>query len=176
MPFVIVTSKEQVAKLRDAVISNAEASYAALQERIARIRPMEFWASCKFERIGRDSIDGQPQNLIEQINQMYSNLVVLSGAEDLLDRYPGVSLELQLGASSGYDILSTDGKIAAECFAVTTVSSNRKLDRDCSKLAASDAAERYLYFYAHQDSEEKLQKQFEKYPGIVFQRIVFSEI
>ena len=146
-----------------------------IHERMAQLQAMDFWAAFKFDRIGHDSISGQPQNLIEQINQMYSNLVVLNAADDLLDSYPGTSFELQLGVSSGYDIQSTDGSIVAECFAVTTVSSNRKLEKDCKKLITSNATEKYIYFYSHQDTEEKLQKQFVKHPDITFKRVVFSK-
>ena len=172
---MLVKSKEQVAELRCAVTLNAEASYFTLRERMTQMQAMDFWAAVKFDRIGHDSISGQPQNLIEQINQMYSNLVVLNAVDDLLDCYPDTSFELQLGVSSGYDIQSEDGRIVAECFAVTTVSSNRKLEKDCKKLTASTASEKYIYFYSHQDSLEKLQKQFTKYPDIIFKRITFSE-
>ena len=173
---MLVISKEQVAELRHSVTTNAEISYIAFREQITKMQAMDFWAAIKFDRMGRDSITGQPQNLIEQINQMYSNLVVLDAVDDLLDTYPGTTFELQLGVSSGYDIQSTDGNIVAECFAVTMVSSNRKLEKDCKKLSASPAMKKYVFFYSHQDSHEKLQKQFVKYPDIIFKRISFSEI
>lgn len=172
---MLVNSKEQVAELRNAVTTNAETSFLELHERMAQMQAMDFWAAFKFDRIGHDSISGQPQNLIEQINQMYSNLVVLSAVDDLLDNHPGTSFELQLGVSSGYDIQSHDGCIVAECFAVTTVYSNRKLEKDCKKLTSSNAAEKYIYFYSHLDSAEKLQKQFDKYPDITFRRVTFSK-
>lgn len=170
---MLVNSKEQIAELRSAITQNAEMSYLVLREELSRKAPMEFWAALKFDRMGRDPVSGQPQNLIEQINQMYSSLVVLSAADDLLDMHPGVTLELQLGVSSGYDIHSSDGQIVAECFSVTTVSSNRKLDKDCKKLEISNATEKYIYFYSHQDSIDKLQKQFDKHPNIIFKRVSF---
>ena len=173
---MLINTKAQIAELQNVIIQNAEMSYVALKELLLSRPSMEFWATVKFDRIGRDSINGQPQNLIEQINQMYSNLVVLNAANDLMDKYPGMSFELQLGVSSGYDIQSVDGSVVAECFAVTSVASNRKLDKDCQKLAVSDASGKYIYFYSHQDSVDKLQKHFDKYPGIIFKRITFSEI
>jgi hypothetical protein len=172
---MLVNSKEQVAELRNAIATNAETSYLELHERMTQMQAMDFWAAFKFDRIGHDSISGQPQNLIEQINQMYSNLVVLSAVDDLLDNHPGISFELQLGVSSGYDIQSTDGNIVAECFAVTKVASNSKLEKDCKKLITSNATEKYIYFYSHQDTEERLQKQFVKHPDITFKRVVFSK-
>lgn len=171
-----VNSTEQIEKLRSTIIRNAEASYLTLKEQIDQMKAMDFWALFKFDRIGHDSIDGHPQNLIEQINQMYSNLVVLSAADDLIHNHPNTTFELQLGVSPGYDIQSIDGSVVAECFAVTSISSNRKLEKDCKKLASSVAAEKYLYFYSHQDSLEKLEKQYNKHPDITFKRISFSEI
>ena len=167
-------SLEQIKELRDSVCKNAEDSYATLFECFSTMMPMQFFAAVKFEKPGKDPINGQAQNLIEQVNQMYSDLVVLAAAEDLLTLYPGINLDLQLGASSGYDIESKDGTIVAECFSVTTVSSNRKLDKDCKKLMQSSAPIKCIYFYSHQDSEEKLQNQFRKYPDIRFKRILFD--
>lgn len=107
---------------------------------------------------------------------MYSNLVVLSAVEDLLSKYPGISFVLQLGVNSGYDIEAIDGSVVAECFSVTAVSSNRKLDKDCMKLMQATAPIKYVYFYSHQDREEKLQKIFSKYPDIHFHRILFAAL
>lgn len=171
-----VNSHEQIAELRSTIIRNAEASYLTLKTQIDQMNAMDFWALFKFDRIGHESIDGQPQNLIEQINQMYSNLVVLGAADDLIHNHPSTTFELQLGVSPGYDIQSIDGSIVAECFAVTTISSNRKLEKDCKKLASSEAAEKYIYFYSHQDSSEKLKMQYNKHPDITFKRFSFSEI
>ena len=129
-----VSTPEQVEILRSHIIENAEISFCSLKESMSKMGPMQFYAALKFEKIGRDPLDGKEENFIEQLNQMYSDLVVLAAAGDLMSQYPGISLELQLGVGPGYDICATDGLIAAECFAVTTVSSNRKMDKDCKKL------------------------------------------
>ena len=171
---MIVNSLEQINALRNAIAKNADASYVSVRKRIEDMTPMQFFASIKFEKLGKDPVGGEPQNLIEQINQTYSDMVVLSAAEDLLNLYPGTSLVLQLGVSSGYDIESEDGTIAAECFAVTTVSCNRKLDKDCKKLLQSVAPIKCVYFYSALDGEEKLQNQYRKYPDIRFKRIIFD--
>ena len=171
---MIVNSVEQINALRNAIAKNADASYVSIRKRIEDMTPMQFFASIKFEKSGKDPVGGEPQNLIEQINQTYSDMVVLSAAEDLLNLYPGTSLVLQLGVSSGYDIESEDGTIAAECFAVTTVSSNRKLDTDCKKLLQSVAPIKCVYFYSALDGEEKLQNLYRKYPDIRFKRIIFD--
>lgn len=101
---MIVNSLEQINALRNVIAKNADASYASVRKRIEDMTPMQFFASVKFEKLGKDPIGGEQQNLIEQINQMYSDMVVLSAAEDLLNLYPGTSLvcnsELVLGMIS----------------------------------------------------------------------------
>lgn len=90
---------------------------------------------------------------------MFSDLVVLEGARRLLCRYPEKALSLNLGPSSGFDIDSIDGEIVAECFAVTTATSNRKLEKDCSKfMSKAPAKQKYIYFYSRNDTEEKLRR------------------
>ena len=101
---------------------------------------------------------------------------VLAAAEDLMNRYPGISFDVQLGVGSGYDVRSTDGRIVAECFAVTTISSNDKLNKDCKKLMKSDALVKCVYFYSHQDTEKKIQNRMKQYPEIQIKRISFEEL
>ena len=125
----------------------------------------------KFEKQGVDPIAGTELNLIEQIHQMYSDLVVLFAVQELLGNYPGKVFELHLGPEAGYDIQSLDGQIVAECFAATSVASNDKLNKDCTKLLQSHAEHKHLFFYTHCDSKAMLQKRYQKYPEIKFQRL-----
>ena len=168
---MVIETQEQIELLRNAVLKNAEISFSSIQKCISNMTPLRFFAAVKFEKLGRYPINGHAQNFIEQVNQMYSDLVVLHATENLLLLYPEKNFELQLGVSPGYDIQSTDGLIVAECFAVTTVSSNRKLAKDCQKLIKSSAPNKYIFFYSHQDNEEKLQRQFDKYPEIHFKKV-----
>ena len=171
-----IYKQEHIDDLRNTIINNADIAYTAIQKSLSVMPPLQFFATVKFEKIGRDPIEGQEQNLIEQINQMYSDLVVLAAAEDLLKQFPGITLELHLGAASGYDIESDDGSIVAECFSVTSVSSNRKLHKDCQKLLKASAPVKCVYFYSHNDSEAKLLLQFSKYPDIRFHRVSFDAL
>ena len=173
---MLVRTQNEIDAYREAIIRHAEASFSVVREQLSSKDALSFFFELKFEKLGHDPINGEAQNLIEQINQMYSNLVVLSAVEDLLQKYPGTAFELQLGASSGYDILSTDGRIAAECFSVTSVSSNRKLDSDCKKLMRSTADVRCVYFYSHLDNDIRLQSAARKYPDIRFKRITAAEL
>jgi hypothetical protein len=168
---MIVNTHEQVAQLRLTIVKNAGRSFSELKEYAQNTDALQFFASIKFIPLGKDPITGDALNLIEQINQTYSNLVVLAAAHDLIDRYPDKSFVLQLGASSGSDVRSTDGEVAAECFAVTSVSSNDKMNKDCKKLMESGAQHKYIFFYTYQDSDQKLQRRYEKYPDIHFERV-----
>ena len=81
-------------------------------------------------------------------------------------------MKLNLGPSSGFDIETTDGEVVAECFASTTATSNRKLEKDCQKLLSkAESKRKYICFYTRNDSEEKLSKIYAKYPEITFMRI-----
>ena len=173
---MIVNTCEEIAILRREIINNAEASFLRLQKCLATMEPVRLFASVKFEKLGRSPCGGKELNLIEQINQMYSDMVVLAATEDLMNRYPGISFDVQLGVGSGYDVRSTDGRIVAECFAVTTISSNDKLNKDCKKLMKSDASVKCVYFYSHQDTQKKIQNRVKQYPEIQIRRISFEEL
>ena len=173
---VIVRTYEEVAVLRSEIIRNAEATCLWIQEKITTMGPMRLFAAVKFEKVGRSPVGGKELNLIEQINQTFSDLVVLAATEDLMERFHGKAFDIQLGVSAGHDVRSTDGMIAAECFAVTTISSNDKLNEDCKKLMASEALIKCVYFYSNQDTEKKIQNRVEKYPEIQIKRISFEEL
>ena len=173
---MIVRTYEEVAVLRSEIIRNAEATCLWIQEKITTMGPMRLFAAVKFEKVGRSPVGDKELNLIEQINQTFSDLVVLAATEDLMERLHGKAFDIQLGVSAGHDVRSTDGMIAAECFAVTTISSNDKLNEDCKKLMASEALIKCVYFYSNQDTEKKIQNRVEKYPGIQIKRISFEEL
>lgn len=168
---MIVNTHAQVAKLRQTIVENAGRAFSELKEYAQNTDALQFFASIKFVPLGKNPLTGESLNLIEQINQTYSDLVVLAAAHDLIDRYPGKTFKLQLGSSSGFDVQSTDGEVAAECFAVTSISSNDKLNKDCKKLMSSGIEHKYIFFYTYQDSEKTLQNRYKKYPDIHFERV-----
>lgn len=168
---MIVGTHEQVARLQQTLFANAEQTFFKLQESMKTIDAMQFFSAVKFTPLGQDPVAGTPLNLIEQINQTQSNLVVLAAAHDLIEQYPGKLFQLQLGASAGFDVASTDGQVVAECFAVTSVSSNDKMNKDCKKLMNSGVEHKHIYFYSYLDSEKKLQNRYKKYPYIRFARV-----
>ncbi|MBR5903181.1 MAG: hypothetical protein IKZ15_03010 [Clostridia bacterium] len=169
---MVIGRLEEIANLKEKIIANAQQTVGQLSLKIATLPAMDFLAEVKFDGVGIDPIKGTGLNFIEQLNQMFSDLVVLEGARRLLCIYPEKALSLNLGSSSGFDIESTDGEVVAECFAVTTATSNRKLEKDCSKLMSiAPAKQKYIYFYSRNDTEKKLRRIYDKYPEIVFTRI-----
>ena len=170
---MVVESNEQVVMLRESIIHNAEVSMEILKNRADVLPAMQFFAEIKFGKIGRDPLTGCELNLIEQINQMYSDIVALSAVQDLLGLHPRKKFEMHLGPTAGYDIQSTDGEVIAECFAATSVNSNDKMNKDCCKLSKAQAMYKYLYFCTYRDSEIVLQNKFAKYPEIKFKRVYY---
>ena len=169
---MVIKTAEEIENCKRAIFDNANETHERLKEKIRLLSATEFLEELKFDRLGADPMKGTELNFIEQLNQMFSDLVVLEGARRLLCLYPEKELRLNLGPSSGFDIESTDGEIVAECFAVTTATSNRKLEKDCSKLMSkAPAKQKYIYFYSRNDAEEKLRRIYDKYPEIVFARI-----
>ena len=168
---MVITSHKQVSELRSTIFRNAQKSKEILANHLKSTDAVQLFALMKYDQIGIDPLMGEKVNLIEQINQMYSDLVVLAAVQDLLDRHPGKSFVLHLGTMAGYDVESTDGQIVAECFAVTSVTSNDKLNKDCHKLLKSKAEYKYVFFYTYKDSEELLEKRYKKYPEIHFERV-----
>ena len=106
------------------------------------------------------------------LNQAYSDIVVLNAVEDLMSRYEGKAFELNMGALTGFDIVSTDKKVVAECFATITAFNNQKIKKDSEKLMQlDDDVERYIYFYSREDSQDRIASFIEKYGCIKYIRI-----
>ena len=169
---MIIESKSQIAELRSKIYANANKTYNRIVQTIEDESPLKLFADIKFNKFGLDPIEGTPLNFIEQLNQMFSDLVVLCAVEELLDKYPDKQFEVNFGAKAGFDIQSTDNKVVAECFTVTSVSSNNKLREDAKKLMKlSEYTEKYIFFYSQNDTDEKLEKVYQLFPKITFIRV-----
>lgn len=170
---MVVKTPEEIERHKKAIKTNTEKSFEQVKAKIASLSAMTFLAEIKFDKMGIDPLRGTELNFIEQVNQTFSDLVVLEGAYQLLQLYPDTTLKLSFGSVPGFDIESTDGMIAAECFAVTTATSNRKMEKDCAKLMSKAwDKQKYIYFYSRSDSSEKLQQIMDQYPEITFTRIM----
>lgn len=170
---IIVNTFAQVERLKKKMYKSSSATYEKLKASIENLSAIEFLFDMKFNKMGFDPISGTELNIIEQINQLFSNLVVMEALKDLLTMYPEKSFELHLGTKPGFDIESTDGTIVAECFAVTMASSNGKLKKDSEKLILkAPIQKKYIYFFSQNDSDEVLKKAYDKFPEVTYKRIV----
>ncbi len=168
----IIESKNQIAELRSKIYANADKTYDRIVQAIADNSPFELFADIKFNKFGLAPIKGTPLNFIEQLNQMFSDLVVLCAVEELLSKYPDKTFEVNFGAKAGFDIQSSDETVVAECFAVTSVDSNSKLREDANKLTKlSKDVNKYIFFYSQNDSEEKLERKYSTFPEITFRHV-----
>jgi hypothetical protein len=147
---ITVTSKHELLALEDAIAASASATASSLAQSLKSGDGLAFLRRAKFLKSGCDPLESErPLNLIEQINQSFTYLVSIRAAEFLLDRHPDhAPFTLNLGAISGSDIISADGRIAAEVFAATSPESNNKLKKDIQKVRATSAETKYVFFYA----------------------------
>ena len=169
---MIIDSMEQVMDLKEKILKNAELTYEYFNKRMSTSSPIDIFRDMKFSKNGLDPIKGTPLNFIEQLNQMFSDLVVVAALEDLIMKYPDKQFEINFGAKSGLDIQSCDETVVAECFAVTSAKSNDKLRKDSKKLSnQAKNQEKYIYFYSENDVDEKLEITYQSFPEITFKRI-----
>ena len=169
---MIIESKSQIAELRSKIYDHAWETYNRIKQDMDNNSPWNLFVDIKFNKFGVDPIKGTPLNFIEQINQMFSDLVVLYAVEELLSKYPDKTFEVNFGARAGFDIQSLDKMVVAECFAVTSVNSNSKLREDAKKLMKlPESVEKHIFFYTQNDSEEKLKKICGGFLDIKFNRI-----
>lgn len=169
---MLIESKSKVVELRSKIYANANKTYDRIIQTMANNSPFELFACIKFNKFGVDPLEGTPLNFIEQLNQMFSDLVALYAVEELLSKYPDKTFEVNFGAQAGIDIQSSDKTVVAECFAATTVDSNSKLSKDAKKLTKLPAdVGRYIFFYSQDDNEEKLHRKYAAFSEISFVRI-----
>ena len=174
---MLVDSKDKIIELRSEIYKNARETYNRMKQAMSNDSFFELFADIKFNKFGYDPIKGTPLNFIEQLNQMFSDLVVLYGVEEILSKYPDKTFEVNFGAKAGFDIQSSDETVVAECFAATSVDSNSKLRKDANKLMKLSAnVEKYMFFYSRNDNEKKLEREYAPFPEITFIRIKEFEI
>jgi hypothetical protein len=156
----------------DRLIAQVEASAGAAMAEIARLQvdvpPLRALSRLKFDRIGRDPLDADaPLNLIEQINQSFTYVASAKASRVLLALHPELApLTLNLGTSSGFDIVSTtEGLLAAEVFAAVDPSNNGKLRNDIDRLENAKAAHRYVFFMCPGYDEGRVRR-LERVEGI----------
>ena len=167
-----ISSLSELEQLQRAIQNNMIASHEKMKVQISESSPMDFLVGLRFLKTGVDPIKGTELNFVEQLNQFFSDIVIIEATRHLLSGFPHHTFELRLGTTPGFDIESEDGAIVAECFAATTALSNRKLEHDSKKIQdRAKEKEKFLFFYSQNDTEINLQQIYKKYPDIHFVRI-----
>lgn len=108
---MILSDKHQARKLIEIIESNIKKTKDQIVAILAENEAKDALANLKFDKTSFDPLSGEPINFIEMLNQAYSDLVVLKAVEDLMSRYEDKALELNMGALTGFDIVSTDKKL-----------------------------------------------------------------
>ena len=177
---VTVSDEEQLMKYKKAIKDNLEATITEVQKIISSGSAMNTIASFKYDKIAREPLSGEPENLIEVVNQSQTYLISLMAVEYLIKKHPGVSFTVNWGNIPGYDIESGDQSIIAECFAATSYRSNQKLVKDLKRLKDNKTAEyKYEFFYDKEFEESNRAYYEENYPEVeivkfyeIFQNII----
>ncbi len=150
-----ISSPQDIRKLRRKLRKSAERTkQRLLQLAKSNKDAISLLADLKFKPVGFAPLDSEkPFNLIEQLNQTFTDLATLKATEYLFKKYPSVkSFTVNLGPSPGRDIWSESGSIAAEVFSAVNPNRNNKLRHDCrsvskTKKGEKPAKHKYVFFW-----------------------------
>ncbi len=172
---LIVDNKDKLLKHKQRIGYNIQSNIIQLKDLLNHQDALTVFSKLKFDKVGVEPLTGQPENIIEVINQLQTYLVSIKAVEYLFDTYEEQSFCINWGNIAGYDIESLDGSIIAECFAATSFRSNAKLTADLKRLAKNQTAKyKYEFFFDMEFAEKHKTYYEEKYQGI--QIIKFTEL
>lgn len=172
---VEVCCKIELNDYRKRIMDNLNLGVIRLKELMENCETFALFQNMKFEKIAIDPLTGEPENLLEVVNQCHTYMISVMGVEYLLERHPDTTFRINFGNVSGYDIESIDGSIIAECFAATSYRSNGKLAADLKRLAENTTAEyKYEFFFDKEFTEKNKIYYQDKYPDIAI--VKFQEI
>lgn len=164
---IVVHNIEELDQYKHTILANLNSSVNMLQQVIKKNDVLEVFKAFKFDKIATEPLSGNPENLIEVINQTHTYLISIMAVEYLYRIYPTQSFVINWGNIPGYDIESVDGLVIAECFVATSYKSNGKLTADLKRLAGNGEAEyKYEFFYDKEFTENHKEYYKEKYPDI----------
>lgn len=164
-----IKSVNELEKYNELIKETSEKTISNIKGLLSKYDSIDILYHFKFSQVGYEPIQGYELNFIEQINQMFSHIVVLKAVEILLNRYPDKEFILNLGTQGGYDVLSVDNSIICECFSTTSPISNNKIKKDAEKLAKNTTADnKYIIFYSAEVNATTLDNIRDKYPDITF--------
>lgn len=152
----LIESMDDVARLRGQVLRSCDRALDRVRHLVnSDANPLEVLWQMKFDRVGWHMFRDEPLNIMGQLSEVFAWLAALRAVEILLERHPDVrQYKVNAGSSGrGSDIESVpQGAIAAETFAQIGPDDG-KLASDRSKVAATNAASKYVFFYSPQFPE-----------------------
>lgn len=164
---ITFTSLKQVEVYREKIIRNIDKTNSSLKELSESSKGLEFLRKIKFEKSSFDTLFNDPVNYIEQINQTCTYLVCLAAVRIMLIEFPQHSFIVNFGVAPGHDVVSEDGTIICECFAVTAPDRNEKLKKDVKKMYNNITSKyKYVIFYASTSKHGYVQNIRSKYPSL----------
>ena len=167
---MIIKDINQVEGLKKQINDNIDLTVNEVKK-VIQEESIESLAKLKFDKTAFYSLNNTKINFIEMLNQTYSDLVILCGVKELIEKYPGKTFKVNMGALNGFDIVSTDGDVVAECFAVVSVFNNQKIIKDSQKLMEkSDSKGKYIFFYSREDDDSEIEKISKEYRNINYIR------
>ena len=137
----VIKDKVELNNLRKEIMESLDQSVSMIGEFMDSTDSLSFLKKIKIEKTVIDPLTGEPENFAEMIDQCQTYLVTIMGAEYLIDKFPDTEFTIHLGNVSGYDIISKDESIIAECFASTNYKNNNKLYNDLKGLAENEHTE-----------------------------------
>ena len=145
---ILVSNKLELERYKQIIHANLQKSFESIKCHLDDKDCASVFECFKYDKTAVDPLTGNPENLIEMLNQYQTYLVTLKALEYLFEKYSSKSFIARFGNIAGYDIESTDGEIVAECFAQVSFKNNKKLDKDLEKLnSVTGDAIRYEFFY-----------------------------
>ncbi len=164
---IVVHNTDELNNYKNTILDNLNSSANMLQKVLSNNDALDAFKIFKFEKMAAEPLSGNPENLIEVINQAHTYLISIMAVEYLYKLHPAQAFIINWGNIPGYDIESVDGTIIAECFAATSYKSNGKLTADLKRLAGNTEAEyKYEFFYDKDFTENHKEYYKEKYPDI----------
>ena len=164
---ILISNKLELTRYTQTIYDNLQKSLKSIKCVLDNNDSTCVFESFKYDKIAIDPLTGDPENLIEMVNQYQTYLVTLKALEFLFEKYSNKSFVARFGNIAGYDIESIDGEIVAECFAQVSYKNNKKLDKDLEKLnSITRCAIRYEFFYDRDFNADNYTAYKIKYPEI----------
>jgi len=174
---IIVHSIQDIDILKEKILLNTIVSTERLKRLVYEVQGIQVLKELKFKKMGYDPLFDEDINFIEFLNQSLTYLVCLCAAKWLSQAHEKKSFKIHMGTQTGYDIESIDGTVICECFAATSVKSNKKLEKDILRVYGdSNALYKYVIFYTAENDDLYINRMRNKYNLVSINRIEFEQL